>query len=248
MRGELVEEIDDGHDERFLATAFVKAMGRPPHVVGWTPALHETYGKLIGRMHALARTYAPSDPAWRRPEWDDAVMQTALDDLAPDEHVAAAAFTAAYDHVAQLPKSADAYGLIHFDAHGGNFFVDDAGRITLFDFDDCSYNWFACDIAIVLFYRLTHDDDPVALTREFMTHFLTGYRTENRLDPSWLAEIPYFLKMREVDLYGAILHAFGEAAYDDPWCARYLTGRKERIDQGVPYVDVDFMEFAPLLA
>lgn len=247
-RGNLVEEIADGHGECFLTTAFCWAPGRPPQAAGWTPELFATYGRLIGRMHALTRAYTPGDPAWRRPAWDDDVLQTALRELAPDEQVAAAAYRAAYDHVAKLPKDGDGYGLIHYDAHGGNFFVDDAGRITLFDFDDCCYNWFVCDIAIVLFYMLTGAEEPVALTRRFMTHFLTGYRQETMLDPVWLAEIPYFLKMREIDLYAAILHAWGPAAYDDPWCARYLTGRKARIDAGVPYVDVDFMEFAPLLA
>ena len=33
-----------------------------------------------------------------------------------------------------------------------NFFVDEAGQITLFDFDDCAHNWFINDVAIVLFY------------------------------------------------------------------------------------------------
>ena len=245
--GNLVEQIADGHGDQFLATAFCKAAGRPPHVVGWTPALYETYGRLVGRMHALTCDYGLPDPAWRRPAWDDAVMQTALEQLASDEEPAAAAYVAAFDHVARLPKPADAYGLIHYDAHGGNFFVDDAGRITLFDFDDCCYNWFAYDIAMVLFYMMT-TPDVVAQTRAFLPSFLTGYRAEYRLDPAWLAELPHFLKLREIDLYAAILYAFGERAYDDPWCARYLAGRKERIDAGVPYIDIDFMEFAPLLA
>lgn len=247
-RGHLVEEIDDGHGACFLATAFRKAKGRPPRGADWTTQLYETYGRLIGRMHALARDYAPGDPAWRRPAWDDDALQTALRDLAPEEEVAAAAYRAAYDHAAQLPKARDGYGLIHFDAHGGNFFVDEAGQITLFDFDDCCYNWFVCDIAIVLFYMLTLGEEPIGLTRRFMPPFLTGYRQETTLDPAWLAEMPYFLKMREIDLYAAILRAMGPAAYENPWCARFLAGRKARIDAGVPYVAFDFMEFAPLLA
>jgi len=43
--------------------------------------------------------------------------------------------------------------LIHTDVHAGNFFVDD-GRITVFDFDDSSYQWFASDIAIALYYTI----------------------------------------------------------------------------------------------
>jgi Ser/Thr protein kinase RdoA (MazF antagonist) len=68
-RGELVEEIDDGQGGRFLVTAFAFAPGRPPGEVGWTPARYERYGRLIGRMHALTKDYAPPAPAWRRPSW-----------------------------------------------------------------------------------------------------------------------------------------------------------------------------------
>jgi hypothetical protein len=39
----------------------------------------------------------------------------------------------------------------------------------------------------------------------------------------------------------------GPAAYNIPWCARFLSGRKARIDAGVPYVEYDFTEFASLL-
>ena len=50
-----------------------------------------------------------------------------------------------------LPKDDDCYGLIHADIHQGNFFVDENDNITIFDFDDCHYHWFAYDLAVPLF-------------------------------------------------------------------------------------------------
>ena len=41
--GKLVEAIDDGHGEYFLATAFVKANGKPPWEVDETPDLFVDY-------------------------------------------------------------------------------------------------------------------------------------------------------------------------------------------------------------
>src|SRR5690348_9025767 len=52
-RDNLVEAIEDGQGGAFLATAFVKAQGQAPWEL-WTPQLYDTYGQLIGRMHALS--------------------------------------------------------------------------------------------------------------------------------------------------------------------------------------------------
>ena len=75
-------------------------------------------------------------------------------------------------------------GLIHQDAHGGNFFVDD-GRIMLFDFDDCCYGPFAMEIGIVIFYVAVLLGEPDDFAAWFVPNFLTGYRSEidARLDP-----------------------------------------------------------------
>jgi Ser/Thr protein kinase RdoA (MazF antagonist) len=137
--------------------------------------------------------------------------------------------------------------LIHFDAHEGNLFVDAGGRITLFDFDDCHYNWYAYDIAIVLFYNVMWAEDPAGFTREFMRHFLYGYAQENTFNPAWLAQIPNFLKMREIDLYAVIHRSFDVEHLDDPWVARYMDGRKQRIQNDAPYIEMDFNQLREYL-
>jgi Ser/Thr protein kinase RdoA (MazF antagonist) len=239
---QLVECVDDGQGGQFLATAFVKAPGKPPDDTTWNTALFERYGKLIGRMHALSKGYEPPDPAWRRPEWDDPIMMDAdrwISGTVPYEK-----FLQVMQHLDSLPRDRDAYGLVHQDAHGGNFFVDGDGRITLFDFDDCVYGWFIYDIAMVVFYAVMFADDPPAFTRKFMAHFLRGYRRENRLDPAWFKEIPYFLKLREIDLYAVIHRSFDLNNVDDPWAARFMQDRQLRIDHDVPVVDFNFASLA----
>lgn len=69
-------------------------------------------------------------------------------------------------------------------------------------------------------------------------------RGRYRLDSGWLREIPHFLKLREIDLYAVIHRSFDVENLDDPWCVGYMRGRKERIEAGVPYVDVDFASLA----
>lgn len=132
------------------------------------------------------------------------------------------------------------YGLIHQDVHTGNLLVDKSGNMVLFDFDDCAHSWFVNDIAIVLFYAVMGMKDRIAFTREFMQHFMRGYRKENGMEADRLQVIPHFLKLREIDLYAIIHRSFDVNKLDDPWCERYMKGRKQRIENGVPYIDFDF--------
>jgi Ser/Thr protein kinase RdoA (MazF antagonist) len=243
-QGRLVEAIDDGHGNQFLATAFVKARGQSPWVIGWTPELYETYGQLIGRMHALSQKYQPSNPAWQRPHWDDPELLDAERFFPASDTSVRQKYRDLLAYLRALPRSSETYGLIHQDAHGTNFFVDEAGHITLFDFDDCAYSWYANDIAIVLFYMITNEPDATAITRDFMPRFLRGYRRENRLDPIWLKEIPRFLKLREIDLYAVIHRSFDVNNIDNAWCAKFMDGRRTRIEGDVPYVEFDFESLA----
>jgi amicoumacin kinase len=241
--GKFVEVVEDGQGGQFLATAFVKVYGQSFWKAGWTPALFETYGRLIGSLHARTKGYQPVHPAWKRPEWDDELFEFVEHFLPATEDVARQKYRAMLDYLHNLPKGIDDYGLIHQDAHGSNLLVDQAGWLTLFDFDDCAYSWFINDIAIVLFYIAVDADDPPAFTRNFMTHFLRGYRACNRLNPTWLKEIPYFLKLREIEMYAVIHRDFDINNIDNAWCAGFMQQRKRKIEQDVPFIDFDFESF-----
>jgi amicoumacin kinase len=238
-RGELVETIEDGQGGAFLATAFAKARGGAPWEL-WSPGLYETYGQLIGRMHSLSKAYQPRRSEWRRPAWDADMFEFVDRYLPESESIAKKKYRDACAHVNSLPKGTDHYGMTHQDAHGNNLFVDSTGQITLFDFDECAYNWFINDIAVVLFYIVQDAEDGTAFTQEFMTCFLKGYAQVCPLDPAWLKEIPYFLKIREIELYAVMHRDFDVAHIEDEWCARFMLGRKEKIEQDVPFLDFDF--------
>lgn len=244
-RGHLVEEIDDQQGGAFLATAFVKAEGGTvTQMGGWSEALVTEYGRLLGRIHHLSRDYTLSNPAWQRPHWDDPIMLYTLF-LPPHEVEAQRKAEAVLAHLRALPRTPDGYGMIHQDAHGGNFFVDENGRITLFDFDDCVYGHFIYDIAMVLFYAVTNREDAEEFGRWFWPVFWRGYRQEYDLDPLWLAQIQPFLKLRELDLYAVLLKDVEpEELTADSWAGQFMHGRKERIINDVPYLNIDFAALA----
>lgn len=235
--GNLVESIDDGHGDEFLCTAFVKAVGGITGKDKVNDRLFLNYGRLIGRMHALAKDYTPSDSAWKRYAWDGPENNTPDRQLPTTEAVIRQKYQAVVDHLRSLPCDRDGYGMIHQDAHAGNLFVDEEYVMTLFDFDDCVYGHFIYDIAMVLFYTAGWGgDDFPGFTGRFMPVFFQGYREHNRLDPVWLKEIPPFLKLREIDLFAAILFTMGETP-EDAWCARYMKGRREKIEKDVPFIE-----------
>lgn len=236
--GNLVERLGSGK-RPFSAALFEMARGVRPNTDSWQPPLFEAMGQMMGRMHALAKTYQPP-PHVRRPHWFEDVEGLA-EKFIPDQPCIIEKFNALIATTKALPRDRDSYGLVHIDFHGGNFFVEN-GQIALFDFDDCQYAWFADDIAMCLFYAVSHHcetPEELAFARHFMRHFLQGYRRENVLDPSWLAHIPLFLKRREFDLY-IVIHRSVDLTNPDPWDASFLRNRLHKLLNDVPYVDIDF--------
>jgi Ser/Thr protein kinase RdoA (MazF antagonist) len=245
--GNLVEPIDDSHGGQFLCTAFVKARGGIAGREQINERLFLNYGHLLGRMHALAKTYTPSNPAWTRYAWDSLENNTPDRQLPETEKIIRQKYQTVFDHLRALPRDPDGYGLIHQDAHLANLFVDEDYTLTLFDFDDCVYGHFIYDIAMALFYiSMWGKDDVSGFTGRFMPVFLRGYREHNRIDPSWLPELPHFLKLREIDLFAAILFTMGETP-EDAWCARFMDGRRAKIENDIAFIQYDWNSLAEYL-
>lgn len=241
--GNWVESLDDGHGGYFLTAAFEKAAGEPHRGSDWPKSLLWEYGHQIGRMHQLATNYQPANPDWKRPDWNDPVHHEVEAFIPEREEEIRTLYRETIRRIGELPVEKDSFGLIHQDAHRGNFFVDEKGKITFFDFDDSSYSWFVEDIALVLFYGVMGQEDPAGFTDRFLKGFLPGYFEAYPLDLKWFKEIPLFMKMRELDLYAVIHRSFDVDNLEDPWCIWYLNGRAERLLAGKPYLEFDFEGF-----
>ena len=237
--GKLVEVIEDQWGGAFLVTAFVKARGQAPWDL-WTPKLYKSYGEMIGQIHTLSKSYQPNQAAWKRPDWNNDLFEFVERYLPESESIAKKKYRDICSHVNTLAKDRESYGLTHQDAHGNNLFVDERGQITLFDFDECAYNWFINDIAVVLFYIVQDAEDWLVFTEEFLSHFLRGYVQACTLDFTWLKEIPNLLKIREIELYAVMHRDFDMNNIDDEWCALFMHNRKSRIENDLPYIDFDF--------
>jgi amicoumacin kinase len=247
-RGHLVEPLDDLHGGQFLCTGFVHAPGGAITRERFTDGLIHNYGRLLGRMHSLAKRYTVTNPAWKRYDWDAPENNITEKQMPAQERIALEKYLEVMAHLRTLPRTPDGFGMIHQDAHHGNFFVNGDDELTLFDFDDCVYGHFIYDIAMVLFYTSDGAPDSIAFIEHFMPVFLAGYRTENQLDPHWLKELPHFMKLREIDLFATIHFSYEDGDNPDhPWCARYMQGRRSKIENDVPYLDYDWDSLAEYL-
>ena len=237
-----VEIIEMKDGTNFIIVSFRKAKGKPAHEIGLTNNHIKNWGKLIGKLHRLTKDYSPENTVYKRREWYDEdffkfdnEMTKRIDPgvVKKSEKI--------INMVKKLPADKDSYGLIHTDAHTGNFFIDDE-ELTLFDFDDSAYKHFISDIAVALFYYIEFSakkEDRKEITKKFLGTFLEGYYSEYNLDRKWSKEFNTFLKLREVSLFISICTS---EHLNDPESPVYKFAKKlePRILNDIPLVDIDY--------
>jgi Ser/Thr protein kinase RdoA (MazF antagonist) len=166
----------------------------------WNATIFHNWGKVMGDMHRLTKEYVPANDQDIRNRF--AERETLNDSVRACPSVNSIA-EEIMSQIMGLPAGADSYGLIHYDLHPWNFYI--AGeRINVFDFDDCLYGWFALDMGVALYHGLwwgRHDDArpvPHDFTRSIITNFIAGYLSSNALSGFWLAQIPLFMRYRQI--------------------------------------------------
>jgi Ser/Thr protein kinase RdoA (MazF antagonist) len=241
--GRLIESLP-GPEGAFLAIAYDAAPGSAIDLATLTPALNRAWGRLLGQMHAHTR------PDARRPGWRD-VLVPEFHAHPPDGH---GWFVAHLDglvaRLEALPRTPDAFGLVHGDMHAGNLLWT-GETLTAIDFDDAHHTWFINDLAIALYYVVQHARraglDAPAVTTAFLTDFLAGYAEAHALDAAWLDQFDLFLRVRRAVLYAALVSAYPGDAMSERH--RTLVAEMRRgIESDAPLFDVDFAAFAPLIA
>jgi Ser/Thr protein kinase RdoA (MazF antagonist) len=235
----LVEVIDVDRS-CFLVTAFQKLPGKTILDANeCTPEIFEQWGQILGRMHALAKLYEPSQPSYRRVEWarDDLICNA--EKYIPAQGVVLDRLHALISDLHTLPTDRNSYGLIHADFTDINFFVHNH-KITVFDFDDCLYHWFVYDLATIL-----HDSpwlprgemNEAEFVRYFWRYFIQGYTKENTLEPFWINQLTRFMKLREINLY-VVYHKEWDFDNISERSLEFLREIKHNIENDIPSLDL----------
>ncbi len=203
------------------------------------------WGQCIGTFHRLTRDFKPVHP---RQNWIDDENHRFDCRIPADQTTVLARSSELMNRLSGLEDSPEVYGLIHSDAHVGNY-VNDQGSLTFFDFDDCLYAWFGYDIATILLGVAIQpwvDDTQDARTeaiQNFLPVFIDGYREENDSACLMWDHMHDFLKLRELSLY-AVIHAHMNPGEPDRWLPRkFMQGRRERIERALPFAELDFSSY-----
>jgi amicoumacin kinase len=247
--GRFLERIEDPASESgeyFVATAFERAPGivfddAPPlKEAYWKPPLFEQLGEIFARLHNRAQSYKPSSPHLGRQQWHEYDVVDVARFVPRDEQLVLERTARIIERLSRLPRSEDSYGLIHADLHPHNFCFD-AGRVTVFDFDNCEYAWFIKDVAVLLYYlaRAEPAGQRERAVAGFLPAFLAGYRRHRACHREWLLAIPDLLALQRCMNY-ALFHQYRDRdRLDDASRDAWRRFRRD-IEGDLPVINLDF--------
>lgn len=201
----------------------------------------QNWGRVLGQMHALAKRYQPVSKQVKRPGWfeihkPDPVIEAQVADRLP---MVRSQIESLMGKIRALPRDRESYGLIHGDFNDGNFTVDYTnGDMTVFDFDDSCYFWFNYELASaweggigrVMFRGL---EERKAFMDRYMGQVMEGYSQENELPDEWLARMPLFVRLIQVEEFLYFAQYIDEP---DEEMQAQLNYKIRCIEEDIPYM------------
>jgi Ser/Thr protein kinase RdoA (MazF antagonist) len=142
------------------------------------------------QRHAVDRDGLMGDAPFWGPFWEHPVFSPAERRLVIETRDRV---RAVMDRLGRDPST---FGMIHADLHDGNLLAD-GERLTVIDFDDCAFGWYAYDIAVALYHQQGSPGFD-AMQRAFVR----GYRAVRAFSDDAVALIPMFLLVRGMAVIG----------------------------------------------
>lgn len=217
--------------------------------IHWNVRTFEQIGRILGRMHALAKTFKVDQiyrPMWTEENPDVFGIRGNLTPWLSER------YEQLMHNLSTYPILAETYGLVHNDFHQVNLIMNSEGNITPMDFDECAYNWFAQDLAVVFYHAYWqhssfNEDEDHTFTQTFMSHVFKGYKEGNLLHEDKIKQIPTFLKLREIFFY-QLFKGKWNSKYMEELQKYTLVDLEDKIKNSIPYVGVqEFSSYYKLL-
>ena len=227
--GNLAETFDI-EDGPLHVSVFTKAPGRPMQFsMDWNPYFHRRLGELVGKMHSATRIYQPSEGTQKRKSWLND-MRYIGQSVPKRETIARREFDEVVEWASSLETSRDTFGLVDTDINHSNYFGDDSGGVTVFDFDDAHYHWFAYDLSAPMFYAVLSFHLPsIDATKQdwFYGPYLGGYTQHMDISDEWIKRIPEFVRFRRIDLFAFICKELDIDDLTDDWDVKAIRRIRE---------------------
>ncbi len=233
LNGKKLVEVFKFENGDYFCVIFEKASGREVTIEDWKHELFYIWGKVAGKMHRITKSYSNEINFLHRPKWHEEKYLNPNKYLPPSQNKIIKRYHNLIEEIKNFPLDEKSYGLIHADLHTSNFFLNKK-NITVFDFDDSIYSWYIHDIAIILFSALQKNQEfynRKELPELFWRNFWHGYSSENHLDLYWLKRLPYFYKLREMQIY-VNLHRSFDVEKLNSWESDFIKFTKNISSQG----------------
>lgn len=205
--GRLVETVTTELGE-FIAVVCAALPGAHPDLSELGEAGFRAWGAALGKLHAAMKGAAlqpDGDGALvssNRPTWRDQ-LDLARPFINADDQGLQAEWQYLVDWADSLPTGPNDYGLIHYDFELDNLLWQD-GEIAILDFDDSVHSWYVADIANALRDLF---EDGVDLNHPLFQAFQAGYQLHHPVNPELLSQLPTFLRMHQLCLFGRLSRA-----------------------------------------
>jgi Ser/Thr protein kinase RdoA (MazF antagonist) len=117
--------------------------------------------------------------------------------------------------------------------------------LTVIDFDDAVYGYFAGDIGTILFYAIgryrSDEKAKRAFIERYLTYFIEGYRSECELSEYWYKKIGDFSDLRMIVTLVFFFVKFDEERRkSDERLINSINFLKDKILKSVPCYEYDF--------
>lgn len=241
-------------NQSYILCLFERAPGKNPDINApeeFNETLFFNLGAVMGDLHKLTANYS-GNITRSEFQWDNDAYSWRGDNEILDEDVRHSE-RRLLNEIHSLPITTDVYGIVHYDIHIDNFFVEH-NKIKLFDFYDCQFNWYAADIGSAIFFMVQKGAGPLTYKSEqertefaqaYITSYLKGYLTTNTISKFWINKLDLFIKYQMTDEYRAAQNFWKEELMSlQPW---YLKWHKDRIVNDLPYVFVDYTKIIKAL-
>lgn len=202
-------------------SAFEGVPGHPVEDLPLTNKVIYAYGKALGQLHRISMTFGTSIP---RPTCEGIAVQMRH---ALPEHLHPVLDTVMAE-LAFLPRTPETFGLIHYDFEPDNvFFNERTQQISVIDFDDSIYHFFALDIEQAL------DSLSELIPEETLPHtratFLSAYQSEHPLPQELDALLPLMRRFIDLRTLARLHHCLDSTPAAQPeWLTslrRHLTAK-----------------------
>lgn len=188
-------------NEKYFVSAFSFAEGKDwSERVDDSPEILFCIGKELGRIHRLSKRYRPGN--LKRRMWYEQQELIDAERLFYNYNMQLYhKFLGFIDEMKKSDKEDNFFGLTHGDFLMSNYLIRN-NDVTVIDFDECEYSWYAMDIAICIRCYLVGDEPEKVSEKsdwaEFILYnFLRGYKTENTVCAEQIYHLNKYIRVRD---------------------------------------------------